>query len=181
MVGLKTVDGKDPPLTAAGRALLARHRANPKDDPVTLCQIQGVPRILYTGYAFLILQYRTHVDFVHEVNHTFRIVKFAEKLDPDSDPLWLGHGSARIDGKSLVIDSIGYNDKTWLDYKGLPHGEKLKTQERYTLAADGETINGTVLIDDPQFYSRPWTTAFTLNKLPGTSLRQMACIDDHKM
>ena len=83
--------------------------------------------------------------------------------------------------RTLVIDSINFNEKTWLDYRGLPHGEKLKTQERYTLAADGQTINGTVVIDDPDYYARPWTTAFTLKKLPGATLRESTCADDHRM
>jgi hypothetical protein len=181
MIALKTVQGKDPPLNAKGRAEFAKHKANLKADPNNLCQMQGEPRLLYTAYAFLILQYQTHVDFVHEVNHTFRIVRFGATLDPDSDPIWLGHSSARMDSKALVIDSVNYNDKTWLDYQGLPHSDQLKTQERYTLSADGDTVNGTVVIDDPQDYSRPWTTAFTLKKMPGSTLRQFACADDHKM
>jgi hypothetical protein len=181
MAALKTADGKAPPLNAKGRALLAKHKADPKSDPINLCQLQGEPRLLYTAYPFLILQYQKHVDFVHQVNHTFRLVKFDAKLDPEADPIWLGNGSAHWDGKSLVIDSINYNDRTWLDYQGLPHGEKLKTEERYTLSDDGQTIHGTVRIEDPDYYSRPWTTAFTLKKQPGFALQESVCEDSHQM
>ena len=181
MIGLRTVAGGAPPLNAAGRAAYAKHKSDPKSDPINLCQMQGVPRLLYTSHPFVILHYVTHVDFVHEVNHTFRIVKFGVKLDPDADPLWLGHPTARLEGKTLVIDSGAYNDKTWLDYKGLPHSAKLKTQERYSLSADGKSISGQVAIDDPVYYSQPWTTAFTLKKLPGFSLREYSCIADHRM
>ena len=181
MIGLKTIQGAPPPLNAKGKAEYAKHKANMKSDPNNLCQMQGEPRLLYTAYPFLILQYDQHVDFVHEVNHTFRIVNFGAAIDPDADPIWLGHATARWDGSTLVIDSAVFNDRTWLDYTGLPHGEKLKTEERYSLSADGQTINGVVQIDDPQFYSRPWSTAFTLKKQPGFSLRQFACIADHRM
>lgn len=178
---LMTEQKKAPPLNAKGKVEYAKHMANPKSDPNLLCQLQGEPRLLFTAYPFLILHYQDHIDFVHEVNHTFRIVPFGQPLDPESDPLWLGHASAKLDGKAVVIDGINYNDKTWLDYKGLPHGNKLKTQERYTLSDDGRTISGTVSIDDPEYYSRPWTATFTLKKLPGSTLAQYSCAADHKM
>jgi hypothetical protein len=187
MIALKTADGKAPPLNAKGKALLAKHLANPKSDNINQCQLQGIPRMLYSSYPFLILQYQGHVDFAHETNREFRIVrfndkfKFTDKLDPDVDPIWMGHNSAKWDGKTLVIDSIRFNDKTWLDYHGLPHGEQLKVQERYNLAADGQSINGTVLIEDPEYYTKPWTTAFVLKKQPGMDLREFVCEEDHKM
>ena len=101
MAALKTLDGKEPPLNARGRAELAKRKANPKSDPNTLCQIQGIPRLLYTAYPFLILHFQTHVDFVHEVNHTFRIVRVGKALDPESDILWLGNP----DRKSTRLNS----------------------------------------------------------------------------
>jgi hypothetical protein len=181
MIALKTTTGAAPPLNAAGKALYAQHKANMKADPINECLMQGEPRLLYTKYPFLILDYDKHVDFVHTVNHTFRITYFGEKLDPDSDPQWLGHPTAKWEGKTLVIDSINYNGETWLDYTGLPHGTQLKTEERYTLSADGKTIAGKVTITDPEFYTKPWTTSFTLKKLPGYDLEQTSCMADHKM
>ena len=181
MAALKTDKGAAPPLNAKGRALYAKRKADPNSDPIKACQMQGEPRLLYTAYPFLILQYDKHVDFIHSVNHTYRIVYFGAKDSPEADPQWLGHPVASLDGKSLVIDSENFNDKTWLDYSGLPHGTKLKTRETYALSEDGQTINGTVTIDDPEFYSRPWTTPFTLKRAAGTNLEQFVCLDDHKM
>jgi hypothetical protein len=181
MVALKATGGIAPPLNAAGKAEYAKHKANMKADPINECLMQGEPRLLYTKYPFLILQYDKHVDFVHEANHTFRITYFGAKLDPEDDPDWLGHPTAKLVGKTLVIDSENFNDQTWLDYSGLPHGTKLKTHETYTLAADGKSISGKVTITDPDFYSKPWTTAFTLKKQPGDTLRQFSCMADHHM
>jgi hypothetical protein len=171
------------PLTAKGKEAYAKNKADKAkgDDPLTLCHMHGEPRLLFTKYPFLIMQYGNHVDFLHQANHTFRITYFGAKLDPDADPIWLGHPTAKWDGKTLVIDADNYNDETWLDYSGLPHGEKLQTEERYNLSADGKTINGTVKITDPEFYSKPWTAAFTLKKQPGYSLEQYSCMADHKM
>jgi hypothetical protein len=171
------------PLTAMGKEAYAKNKKEKAAgrDPLTLCHMHGEPRLLFTKYPFLIMQYGNHVDFLHQANHTFRITYFGEKIDPDADPIWLGHSSAKWDGKTLVVDGGDYNDLTWLDYSGLPHGEKLQTEERYALSADGKTINGTVKITDPDYYSKPWTAAFTLKKQPGYSIEQFSCMADHKM
>ena len=178
---LKTSAGATPPLNAKGKEAYAAHKAAKDKDPVNECLMHGEPRLLYTKYPFLIMQYGKHVDFLHAANHTFRITYFDAQLDPDADPTWLGHPTAKWKGKSLVIDSNQYNAETWLDYSGLPHGEKLTTEETYTLAADGKTIKGAVKITDPEYYTKSWTTSFTLKKLPGNSLEQYSCMADHKM
>jgi hypothetical protein len=180
---LKASDGAAAPLNAKGKEEYAKNKKAKAagDDPLTLCHMHGEPRLLFTKYPFLIMQYGKHVDFLHQANHTFRITYFGAKLDPDADPIWLGHPTAKWDGKTLVIDADNYNDETWLDYSGLPHGEKLATEERYNLSADGKTINGTVKITDPEYYSKSWTAAFSLKKEPGYSLEQFSCMADHKM
>lgn len=182
---LLTSDGKEPPLSAAGKAEYAKRQAalkagDHKIDPVSDCLMHGTPRLLYAPYPFLILQTTRSVDFVHEVNHTFRIIYWDKTLPDDPDPDYLGYSIARFEGATLVIDTIGLNDKTWLDYAGLPHGEKLKVQERYTLA-DSNTIKGMVTITDPDFYSAAWSTGFTLHKLPGMAIKENVCKDTHQM
>lgn len=183
MATLKTSAGALPPLTAKGKEEYAAHKADKASgkDPIASCLMHGEPRLLFTKYPFLIMQYGKHVDFLHQANHTFRITYFGAQLDPDADPTWLGHPTAKWKGKTLVIDSNQYNADTWLDYSGLPHGEKLTTEETYTLAADGKTIKGAIKITDPDYYTKPWTAAFTLKKLPGYSLEQYSCMADHKM
>ncbi|MEI9892331.1 MAG: hypothetical protein WDN45_19355 [Caulobacteraceae bacterium] len=184
---LKTTDGKAPPLLPAAKAEYARRqaalKADPNTDPVSNCWMQGVPRLVYTPYPVLISQERDRVDLVYETNHTFRIVTLKKPLPkegPDLDPQWLGYSAGHWEGKTLVVDTVGFNDKTWLDYSGLPHGEKLKVQERYAL--DGpDRIKGSVTITDPDTYSRPWTTAFVLQRKPGYELRESVCVRDHRM
>jgi hypothetical protein len=181
MVTFKTIEGKAPPLNAKGKTLYAKRLKDKASDPDNRCVPQGIPRILYTSHPFLILQYQNRVDFIFEVNHTFRLTHLGVPLPSDPDPLWLGNSSSHVEGKTVVIDSVGHNADTWLDYSGLPHGEKLKLQERYTLSDDGQELNGTVRVDDPEFYTAPWTTAFKLRKQPDFTLKQLSCLDDHQM
>jgi len=184
---LKTADGKEPPLLPAAKAKYAANQAalktNPKSDPNANCWIQGVPRITYAPYPMLISQDKDRVNLVYETNHTFRIASLHRPLpkwDDALDPHWLGYSAAHFEGKTLVIDTIGQNDKTWLDYSGLPHSEKLRVQERYTL--DGpDRINGELTLTDPETFSQPWSTRFTLVRQPGFDLKENVCVRDHKM
>jgi hypothetical protein len=180
-----TADGQQPPLNAAGKALYEKRRAalqagDKAIDPISRCLMHGTPRLLYSPYPFLILQTTRNVNFVHEANHTFRIIYWDKTLPEDPDPDYLGYSIARLDGRTLVIDTIGLNDLTWLDYSGLPHGEKLKVQERYTLVGRGR-IDGSVTITDPDYYTAPWTSTFTLKRLPGMALAENVCMDTHRM
>ncbi|MEJ0008278.1 MAG: hypothetical protein WDM77_18430 [Steroidobacteraceae bacterium] len=182
---LLTASGGEPPLNAKGKAEYARREAalksgDHKIDPVSTCLMHGIPRLLYAPYPFLILQTTRNLNFVHEVNHTFRNIYWGKMPAEDADPTYLGSSLAHFDGKTLVIDSVAFNDLTWLDYSGLPHGEKLTVQERYTLS-DPQTINGSVTITDPDFYTAPWTSRFTLKRQPGTSLKENVCMDTHQM
>ena len=182
---LLTASGGEPPLTAAGKTEYARRQAalksgDHKIDPVSTCLMHGIPRLLYAPYPFLILQTTRNINFVHEVNHTFRNIYWGTMPPEDADPTYLGSALAHFDGKTLVIDSVAFNDLTWLDYSGLPHGEKLTVQERYSLA-DPQTINGAVTITDPDFFTAPWTTRFTLKRQPGMSLKENVCMDTHQM
>ncbi len=145
--------------------------------------MQGVPRLIYAPYPVLISQEKDRINFVHEANHTFRVISLIRPLpkqDDDLDPAWLGYSAGRWEGKTLVIDTIGFNDKTWLDYSGLPHSDKLRVQERYRLK-DADTIEGQVTITDPQTFSRPWTTGFTLARKPNYEMKESVCVRDHKM
>jgi hypothetical protein len=182
---LLTSSGQEPPLNAAGKAEYAKRQAALKQhdmsvDPISRCLMHDTPRLLYTRYPFLILQTRRDVSFVFEANHTFRNIYWTEKLPEDPDPTYLGVSIARWEGNTLVIDSIGFNDLTWLDYSGLPHGEKLKVQERYTLKGS-DAIEGSVAITDPDYYTASWTTNFILKRQPGMALKENVCIDTHRM
>ncbi len=75
--------------------------------------MHGIPRLLYAPYPFLILQTTRDLNFVHEANHTFRNIYWGTTPPADVDPTYLGSSVAHIDGKTLVIDSVAFNDLTW--------------------------------------------------------------------
>ena len=78
---------------------------------------------------------------------------------------WAKDSICRWEGGTLVVDTIGFNDKSWLDSSGYPHGEKLHLIERFR-RLDGDTLRYEVTIEDPEYYTRPWTTAWSYRHSP---------------
>ena len=100
------------------------------------------------------LQKATHLYFLFEGNiHSFRQIFVDGRKHPDDpDPTWYGHSVGHWEGDTLVIDTVGFNDKFWFDFGGHPHTEKLHTIERWTRTDLGTLVNQ-VTIDDPGAYA----------------------------
>ena len=90
-----------------------------------------MPRI--APYPWRIVQTPTHIFFLFEGNiHSYRQIFMDGRQHPaDPDPTWYGHSVGRCEGDTLVIDTVGFNDKFWFDFAGHPHTEQLHTIERY--------------------------------------------------
>src|SRR6185503_2934357 len=127
-----------------------------KDDPEALCLPTGVPR--QAPYPWRILQTPMHIFFLFEGNiHSYRQIFMDGRPHPkDPDPTWYGHSVGRFEGDTLVIDTVGFNDKFWFDFAGHPHTEKLHTIERYRRPEFGKLLYE-VTIDDPGAYTKPFT------------------------
>lgn len=181
---LRTVEGRLPPLTPSARAVYERHlaaaaRGDRSFDGTTRCLPPGLPRLMFVDEPFEILQRPKVVYFVFQLNRLPRRAYIDEALPSDPDPLWLGYSVARWEGKTLVIDSAGFNDETLLDDAGLPHSETLHLTERYRLSRDGKHLQARFTIDDPKSYTRPWTVKAEYVKRPGYEIPEEFCMDKH--
>jgi hypothetical protein len=125
-------------------------------DPEARCLPAGVPRM--APYPWKIVQQPKLMVFLFEGNiHTYRQIFMDGRGHPDDpDPTWYGHSIARWEGDTLVVDSIGFNDKFWFDFAAHPHTEKLHITERYR-RPDYSHLDFEVVIDDPGAYTRPFT------------------------
>ena len=151
-----------------------------KDDPEALCLPTGVPR--QAPYPWRILQTPTHMFFLFEGNiHSYRqIFMNGKHPDPaDLDPTWYGHSVGRFEGDTLVIDTIGFNDRFWFDFAGHPHTEKLHPIERYRRPEFG-TLQYEVTIDDPGAYTRPFTLYGGHAYDTGTELMEYICNENNQ-
>jgi hypothetical protein len=152
---------------------------NAKDDPEASCLPTGVPR--RDPYPWRIVQTDTHVFMLFEGNiHSYRQVFLNTRKHPDDlDPTWYGHSVGWYEGDTLVVDTVGFNDKFWFDFQGHPHTEKLHTVERYTRTNLGTLVVETK-IDDPGAYTRPFTITFTARLRPNEELMEYICNENNQ-
>jgi hypothetical protein len=151
-------------------------------EPHTRCKPSGGPRQFLTPYGveFLELKELQRVLIVDIGGpHTMRVIYMDGKPHPtDLDPSYLGHSVGRWDGNTLVVDSIGFNERFWFDRWGLPHTQQLHIIERFT-RQDATTLKYELTVDDPGAYTRPWTTMMPLRWNPDAELFEYVCQDNN--
>ena len=119
------------------------------------CMPTGVPLAYFVPYQWQIVQGRDKVVILYEYLHMFRIVPIGGIHPVDPDPTWMGDSVGRWDGDTLVIDSVGFNDKTELP-GGYRHTEALHLVERLRRVDYGH-LQWDATIEDPNVFARPWT------------------------
>jgi hypothetical protein len=155
-----------------------RERTLSKDDPEARCLPPGNPRMMATPFPLQIYQLPDRLIFVYEGGaHMWRIVYTdgrAHSKDATDYPTYLGESIGHWDGDTMVVDIIGFNDRTWLDAAGHPHTEKLHVIERYT-RTDEDTLHFEATIDDPGAYKKPWITSWNVKWEPGITPLEYIC------
>lgn len=169
------------PFNEKGKAAFAARRmTDSATDPEGFCLPPGVPRMVYTPYPMKIIQEPKMVTFIFEGGaHVWRQVpivanKAAVKHDPDFNPGYLGEGIGWWEGDTLVVETTSFNLRTWLDFAGHAHGEKMKVTERFT-RLDSLTMQHDATIDDPEFYTQPWTVRTNISYNPTNQLIEYIC------
>jgi len=128
----------------------------------------GVP------YEFQIIQNKDHLVIIHEYPGTFRIVPLdGEPHQVDPDPAWLGDSVGKWEGDTLVIDTIGYNEKT--EIAGYRHSDALHTVERLRRVEGG--VDYEITIEDPNVFVAPFTQmrSFRLTAAPMKRIMEFIC------
>jgi len=182
-VGLKK--GETLPLLPWAKALLEDRKKRNEDDPTNWCLPAGPPRVTPYPSRFVYGQNSTkptHMFILYEGTiHTYRQIFMDGRKHPaDVEPTWLGHSIGWWEGDTLVIDTVGYNDKSWFDHIGTPHTEKLHTIERWTRINKGSMVN-VITMDDPGAYSKPFTLTFPAQLAPaGDELMENFCQENNQ-
>ena len=175
----------DVPFTDLGMKLYKERRANDsKDDPEGYCLPPGVPRYTGTPYPFQFLQMPDRIVILYEgASHMYRQIFMDGRKHTSADklnPTWLGESIGSWEGNdTLVVDTIGFNGRTWLDYVGHPASEDLHVVEKFR-RPDYLTLEYEATIDDKQMYTKPWTTNFRVPFRPGWDLYEYVCLENNK-
>jgi len=180
---IRTDAGDPPPLRPEAKAEYDRRVAR-RDvkDPIDSCLPHGAVRLMFAPYPMLLLQANGQLDMIQEANHTTRLVYIGQPKVEDDDPKWLGDSTGRWDGRTLVVETINNDHRTWLDAAGLPHSDEMKVTERLSLGDGGKVLTDAITIDDPKTYTAPWTTTVKYARVPGPmELKESVCTRDHRM
>jgi len=164
-----------PPLQPWAEALLQeRRRTLSKNDPEGFCLPAGVPRI--SPFPYKIVQTPTLIVLLDEGNvHSYRQFFMDGREHPkNAEPLWMGHSIARWEGDTLVVDTVGFNEKTWLNGQGIPHTDKLHVVERYTRPEFGK-LEIEITLEDTGAFTAPHTFRRTHTLMPGAELLEYVC------
>lgn len=175
-------DGKRPPFLPWTQAMWEYNRANQvKYDPEGFCLPPGGPRSMGTPYPAEIVQHRDRILIVFEGGgHVWREIHMDGREHPeDVNPTYFGHSIGRWEGDTLVIDTVGHNEKTWLDFNGHMHSDQLHTIE-YITRPYKEVLHYEAVIDDPGAYSAPWTVQWDIEWLEGAELQDYVCQENNK-
>lgn len=159
----------DDALTAHAKGLIQERGENYfRDRPAFQCQPSGPETVI--GWR-RIIHTPTLIAIVYE-NLTYRLI-FMDGRTLEADPArtWMGHSVGRWNGDTLVVDSFGFNDRTWLDARGLPHTEALRTTERYRRRSLGQ-IQVELTVTDPGAFEQSWTTTYDLMFQPDTEMME---------
>jgi hypothetical protein len=172
------------PLNAKGKQVLDQRRNKAAVDPESRCLPSGVPRIMYMPYSMEFLQLPNRVVMIYEGGtHIFRSIPIGTraglKHPPDPNPTYLGDSYGWWEGDSLMVDVVGFNDRTWLDSIGHPHGEKLHVVEKYR-RRDSLNLEYTATIDDPEYYTKPWTVTTSATYRPNDRLKEYICQEQQR-
>ena len=108
---------------------------------------------------------------------SYRLIHMdGRQLEADPERTWMGYSVGRWEGDTLVVDSFGFNDRTWLDARGLPHTEGLRMTERYRRRSVGQ-MHVEITVTDPAAFAGSWTATQTLQLQPDTGMIEAVCED----
>jgi hypothetical protein len=166
------------PLTPAGLENIKNYNPERDGDYTGMCMPYGFVRSVNAPYPIQLMQSDTHVAFLFETNSWFHVVPFSNTHKEDAAPTWFGDSIARWDGDTLVVETVNFNGFTRLDTVGHPHSDRMRLTQRFT-RTDAGHISYVVTVDDPVYYTQPWTNerTFTLSK---GELFEYSCMENNR-
>jgi hypothetical protein len=174
---------EDVPFKPWSRALYDYRQATlAKDDPHVRCAPPGGPRQFAVPFGLQLVQV-PHMNkiFIHSGGSTrpWREIHMGASSHPDYvNPSYFGHSIGHWEGDTLVVDTIGFNERFWIHREGYPHTESLHLIERIS-RPKMDTLRYEVTLDDPVAYTEPWSTVWTKTWDPGVEFIEYFCQDNN--
>ncbi len=143
--------------------------------PTEHCLPHGVPDAMMYGGAMKIVQTPVLTIILFEELYHFRQIYTDGRGAPQTVlPAWYGYSSGKWDGDTFVVETVGFNDQSWMDDSGLPHTESLHTTERFRRRDVGH-MDAQITIDDPKAYTKPFSIDISFNLAANLDLLESLC------
>jgi hypothetical protein len=152
----------------------------PEADASTQCFPHGMPRIMESPYPIEIVQIPGQVIFLHEVAHNARHIYMDKQHPKDLKKTFLGHSVAHWEGDTLVVDTTGLNDRTFIDDEGEAHSDQEHTIERYRKIEGGARLEMIMTIEDPVTLEKPYSYKRVLNWRPDIRPQEYVCEENNR-
>jgi|SRR5579871_1254522 len=158
------------------RAVNLRH-----DNPVTHCLPAGPSAIFAAGSTryYRIVQSPSVIALLYELGGFRQIYTDGRELPKDPNPTWMGYSVGHWEGDTLVVQSAGFNDKTWLDMVGHPHSESLRVTEKFRRTDFGH-MQVQVTYEDPETLTRPLTMSVAVDYAADGDMLEYVCNEDER-
>lgn len=157
-----------------------RAKTDGGDIPTTHCLPGGIPFSTLLPFPTQIVQTPGLIVMLLEGDGTSRRVYLDGRKHPaDPQPLWMGYSTGRWEGDTLVADTRGFNDKSWLDGLGHPHSEDMRVTERFHRRDFGH-MDVEIKIEDPKVYTRSFSIKVTHRLVPDTDILEWYCAENEK-
>ena len=156
-----------------------RQQNSAKDVPPSRCLPGSVPYTLMLLPFKIVQAPRQIVMLFEHYDPPRQIYTDGRPLPKDPDPLWMGYAAGRWQGDTLVVESAGFNDKTWLDLSGHPRSESARMTERYRRRDFGH-MDMDLTINDPKYYTRPFTVKLPFHLIPDSDVLEAVCAENEK-
>jgi hypothetical protein len=186
---IEVVGGGDLPFTAAGKEAYEKNIAGLRDGSIVdaarrYCVPDGLPRALASPYPFEIFQAPPgQITITHELNHQVRVIAMDEPMPSERElvtlPYYNGHSVGHFEGDTLVVESAGFNEKTFVDATGAPHTDELRTVERIRKISPTE-LEDVITIHDPEYYTKDWQGRFVYTLRNDVWLEDYVCGEPHR-
>jgi hypothetical protein len=186
---IELVGGGDLPFTAAGTAAYDSNIAGLKegsirDDARIFCVPDGLPRVLATPYPFEIVQAPLgQVTILYELNHQVRVIRMDKPMPGERElstfPSYNGYSIGYYEGDTLVVESAGFNGKSFADATGAPQSEEMTTVERIRRISPTQ-LEIVITVHDPQYYARDWQAHFVYELHNELRIEDYLCGEPHR-
>jgi len=143
------------------------------------CLPMGWTRLMNTPMPMEIMQEPNRVAILFEAWQTYKVIPTDGRPHRDVDSTWYGDSVGHWEGDTLVIDTVGFNDKSRLDTIGHPHSDQLHVVERLT-RTDAKHIAYEVTVSDPKAYTAPFTNKRVFTLHPEWELMEYSCEENNK-